>query len=153
MEKISGPLSSGYLHLASTDVRLNPSIQFNYFSNTKDRELCVACMRKIRGILRSRSMEDFKFNTCFGQRDFRFMGPSLPADQSDDVLMGEFYRQTVSTIWHYHGGCVVGKVVDRDLRVIGINALRVVDGSILTISPGTNPQATVLMLGRSIGLR
>lgn len=39
------------------------------------------------------------------------------------------------------------KVSDSDLRVIGINALRVVDGSIFTLSPGTNPQATLMMLG------
>ncbi len=53
---------------------------------------------------------------------------------------------------HYHGGCLVGKVVDRNFRVIGIDALRVVDGLIFTVSPGTNPQATLLMLGRSVSL-
>ncbi|KAM3379025.1 hypothetical protein P3S68_011438 [Capsicum galapagoense] len=46
---------------------------------------------------------------------------------------------------HYHGGCLVGKVVDRNLRLFG--ELRVVDGSTLTVSLGTNPQATLLMLG------
>ncbi|KAJ8444900.1 hypothetical protein Cgig2_015246 [Carnegiea gigantea] len=100
-----------------------------------------------------RSLEEFKFTTWYGNRNFRFLGPSLPMDLSDDTLMGGFCRRTVSTIWHYHGGCLVGKVVDRDLQVIGINALRVVDGSILTISPGTNPQATLLMLGRYMGLK
>jgi choline dehydrogenase-like flavoprotein len=64
--------------------------------------------------------------------------------------MAEFCRRTVSTIWHYHGGCVVGKVVDRDYHLIGVGALRVVDGSTLTVSPGTNPQATLMMLGRSL---
>ncbi|KNA12319.1 hypothetical protein SOVF_126720 [Spinacia oleracea] len=152
MEKISGPVSSGSLRLASTDVRLNPSIRFNYFSDPKDLDLCIVGMRKIGDILRSRSMEDFKF-TWAGGRDFRFLGPALPTDQSDDALMGEFCRRTVSTIWHYHGGCVVGKVVDTDLRVTGVNALRVIDGSILTVSPGTNPQATLLMLGRYMGLK
>ncbi|URE47479.1 GMC oxidoreductase [Musa troglodytarum] len=62
--------------------------------------------------------------------------------------MGEFVRSTVSTLWHYRGGCLVGKVVDRYFWVIGIDALRVVDGSIFTVSPETNPQATLLMLGR-----
>ncbi|XP_021747390.1 (R)-mandelonitrile lyase-like [Chenopodium quinoa] len=152
MEKISGPVSSGSLRLASTDVRLNPSIRFNYFSDPKDLDLCIVGMRKIGDILRTRSMEDFKF-TWAGGRDFRFLGPALPTDQSDDTLMGEFCRRTVSTIWHYHGGCVVGKVVDTDLRVIGVNALRIIDGSILTVSPGTNPQATLLMLGRYMGLK
>ncbi|KAK9697095.1 hypothetical protein RND81_08G014800 [Saponaria officinalis] len=153
MEKISGPLSSGSLQLASTDVRLNPSVRFNYFSDLKDLQLCIKGMRKIGDVLRSRSMEDFKFSTLIGPSDFRFLGPTLPIDQSNDLLMGEFCRRTVSTIWHYHGGCVVGKVVDGDLRVIGINGLRVVDGSILTVSPGTNPQATVLMLGRYMGMK
>ncbi|KAL9224335.1 hypothetical protein vseg_000379 [Gypsophila vaccaria] len=153
MEKISGPLSSGSLQLSSTDVRLNPSIRFNYFSDPKDLQLCVVGMRKIGDVLRSRSMEDFKFSTLIGFSDFRFLGPMLPIDQSDDNLMGEFCRRTVSTIWHYHGGCVVGKVVNADLQVIGINGLRVVDGSILTVSPGTNPQATVLMLGRYMGMK
>jgi len=63
-------------------------------------------------------------------------------------LMGEFVRRTMSTIWHYRGGCLVGKVVDRNFRVIGIDALRVVYGSIVTVSPETNQQATLLMLGR-----
>lgn len=93
-------------------------------------------------------MEDFKVRNWFGGHDFRFVGPALPVDQADNHLMEDFCRRTVSTIWHYHGGCVVGKVVDGDLRVFGIDALRIVDGSTFGVSPGTNPQATLLMLGR-----
>ncbi|GMN23535.1 hypothetical protein TIFTF001_049093 [Ficus carica] len=36
---------------------------------------------------------------------------------------------------------------------MGINSLRVIDGSTFTISPGTNPQATLMMLGRYMGLK
>lgn len=93
-------------------------------------------------------MDEFKFQDRLGGRSFRYVGAILPADQSNDRLMGEFCRRTVSTIWHYHGGCLVGKVVDRKFRVMGIGSLRVVDSSTFSISPGTNPQATVLMLGR-----
>ncbi|OMP06890.1 (R)-mandelonitrile lyase-like protein [Corchorus capsularis] len=82
MEKIVWPLSSGSLRLASTDVRVNPIIWFNYFSNPMDVE--------------------------------RFVGPALPADQSNDDEMAYFCRRTVSTIWHYLGECVVGKVVDQN---------------------------------------
>ncbi|KAL3528521.1 hypothetical protein ACH5RR_007843 [Cinchona calisaya] len=152
MEKIVGPLSSGSLRLASTDVRVNPIVRFNYFSNPVDVERCVNGTRKIADVLRSRSMEDFRSYQWLGDRDFRYIGPALPVDVSNDRLMGEFCRQTVNTIWHYHGGCLVGKVVNKNFRVIGIEALRVVDSSIFTISPGTNPQATVLMLGRYVGL-
>ena len=150
MEKIAGPLSTGSLRLASTDVRVNPIVRFNYFSNPVDVERCVNGTRKIGDVLRSRSMEDFMFRGWFGARNFRYVGPALPVDLSDFTQMAEFCRRTVSTIWHYHGGCVVGKVVDRDYHLIGVGALRVVDGSTLTVSPGTNPQATLMMLGRSL---
>ncbi|KAM7489753.1 hypothetical protein LguiB_027237 [Lonicera macranthoides] len=62
--------------------------------------------------------------------------------------MGEFCRKTLSTFYHFHGGCLEQKVVDGHLKVIGINALRVVDGSTFVVSPGTNPQATLMMFGR-----
>ncbi|KAF2302903.1 hypothetical protein GH714_010886 [Hevea brasiliensis] len=148
MEKIVGPLSTGLLRLASTDVRVNPIVRFNYFSHPIDVERCVNGTRKIGDVLRSRSMEEFMFREWFGARRFRFIGPALPVDQSDYVQMADFCRRTVSTIWHYHGGCVVGKVVDRDYHVNGIGALRVVDGSTFSVSPGTNPQATLMMMGR-----
>ncbi|KAL5699843.1 (R)-mandelonitrile lyase [Ranunculus cassubicifolius] len=153
MEKIAGPLSYGSLRLASTDVRVSPLIRFNYFSNAEDLDRCVHGMRKIGELLRGRSLEEFKFQEWFGGRDFRYVGSTLPLNQSDDGLMEDFCRRTVSTIWHYHGGCVVGKVVESDHRVIGVDNLRIVDGSILSVSPGTNPQATVMMMGRYVGRR
>ncbi|XWS20789.1 hypothetical protein CRYUN_Cryun31cG0132700 [Craigia yunnanensis] len=153
MEKIVGPVSSGSLRLASTDVRVNPIIRFNYFSKQIDVERCVNGTRRIGDVLRSRSMDYFKFSEWFATRNFRFVGPALPVDQSNNEQMADFCRRTVSTIWHYHGGCVVGRVVDQNYRVIGIGALRVVDGSTFSVSPGTNPQATLMMLGRYLGLK
>ncbi|KAH0983662.1 hypothetical protein GBA52_010839 [Prunus armeniaca] len=153
MEKTVGPASAGSLRLASTDVKVNPIVRFNYFSNPVDVQRCVNGTRMIGDILRTRSMEDFKFQGWFGSKDFRFVGPALPVDQSNYEEMADFCRRTVSTIWHYHGGCIMGKVVDADFRVIGIDALRVVDGSTFGISPGTNPQATLMMLGRYVGLK
>nr|GLL23293.1 (R)-mandelonitrile lyase-like [Ipomoea trifida] len=153
LEKVVGPSSAGSLRLASTDVRVNPVVRFNYFSDIGDLQRCVNGTRKIGDVLRTSSMEGFKFSQWFGGRDFIYVGSALPADLSNDALMEEFCRQTVTTIWHYHGGCVVGKVVDTKLRVMGVKALRVVDGSVFTVSPGTNPQATLLMMGRYIGLQ
>ncbi|KAJ7952023.1 (R)-mandelonitrile lyase-like [Quillaja saponaria] len=153
IEKIDKPASSGSLRLASTDVRVNPIVRFNYFNHHVDVERCVNGTRKIGDVLRSRSMNDFKFRNWLGGQDFRFLGPALPIDQSDYVQMADFCRRTVSTIWHYHGGCVVGRVVDTNLRVTGIDSLRVVDGSVFGVSPGTNPQATLMMLGRYVGLK
>ncbi|KAL8522666.1 hypothetical protein ACS0TY_012705 [Phlomoides rotata] len=153
MEKIAGPLSAGSLTLASTDVRENPNVRFNYFSNRTDLESCINGTRRIGEVLRSGAMDGFKFQEWFGGREFRYVGRRLPRDEWNEEEMGEFCRRTVSTIWHYHGGCVVGKVVDADLKVIGVHGLRVVDGSTLTVSPGTNPQATLLMMGRYFGVK
>ncbi|KAH7834238.1 hypothetical protein Vadar_014054 [Vaccinium darrowii] len=69
------------------------------------------------------------------------------------LTLEQFCKDTVMTIWHYHGGCQVGMVVDRDYKVLGVDALRVIDGSTFNYSPGTNPQATVMMLGRYMGVQ
>lgn len=60
----------------------------------------------------------------------------------------QFCNDTVMTFWHRHGGCQVGKVVDEYYKVIGVDGLNVIDASTFSFTPGTNPQATVMMLGR-----
>ncbi|KAE8805763.1 protein HOTHEAD-like [Hordeum vulgare] len=77
----------------------------------------------------------------------------MPRHPRDNRPLQQYCRDTVMTIWHYHGGCHVGPVVDTDYRVIGVAGLRVVDSSTFKYSPGTNPQATVMMLGRYMGLK
>ncbi|XP_077222587.1 (R)-mandelonitrile lyase-like [Tasmannia lanceolata] len=153
MEKVVGPLSVGSLRLASTDVRDNPIVRFNYFSNSEDLARCVQGLRKIGEVLQGRAMDEFRFSDWVGRREFRYVGPSLPVDLWNEAEMENFCRRTVTTIWHYHGGCVVGKVVDQGYNVMGVDSLRVVDGSTFSASPGTNPQATLMMLGRYVGLR
>ncbi|CAK9213423.1 unnamed protein product [Sphagnum troendelagicum] len=71
-----------------------------------------------------------------------------PSVRNDDAQLSSYCKGIVRTMWHYHGGCVMGKVVDTDYRVLKTNALRVIDGSTFVNSPGTNPQATVMMFGR-----
>jgi fatty acid omega-hydroxy dehydrogenase len=72
----------------------------------------------------------------------------IPKQINDTKSMEQFCKDTVITIWHYHGGCHVGKVVSNDYKVLGVHRLRVVDGSTFRESPGTNPQGTVMMMGR-----
>ncbi|CAM6078519.1 unnamed protein product [Sphagnum tenellum] len=55
---------------------------------------------------------------------------------------------------YYHGGALVNKVADsRTYRVLGVDALRVIDGSTFNFSLGTNLQATCMMLGRCLGVQ
>ncbi|GMJ06564.1 hypothetical protein like AT5G51950 [Hibiscus trionum] len=69
------------------------------------------------------------------------------------LTLEHFCNDTVMTFWHRHGSCRIGRVVDRDYRVIGVAGLRVIDSSTFHFTPGTNPQATVMMLGRAMGVR
>ncbi|XP_062079755.1 (R)-mandelonitrile lyase 1-like [Humulus lupulus] len=152
--KIVGPLSTGSLWLDSnTDVKATPHVRFNYFSDPIDLAHCVSAMRKFNELLKTKSLDRFKYTDLNGVRDFKFLGPPLPTNKSDDSSMEDYCRSSVTTFWHYQGGCVVGKVVDSDFKVIGTNSLRVVDGSTFIISPGTNPEATLMMIGRYVGLK
>ncbi|XP_030509649.2 (R)-mandelonitrile lyase 1 [Cannabis sativa] len=156
--KVPGPSSHGTLSLSSAlDVKAIPNIRFNYFSDPTDLARCVKAMRKVGDLLKTKCLAKFKFDKNIDDvLGFKFFGPSLPMDyslSSNDSSLEDLCRSTVTTWWHYHGGCLPGKVVDGDFRVIGIKGLRVVDASVLSSSPGTNPQATIMMLGRYVGLR
>lgn len=74
----------------------------------------------------------------------------IPKHTNDTTSLEQFCKDTVITIWHYHGGCHVGTVVSPEHKVLGVDRVRVVDGSTFSESPGTNPQATVMMMGRYI---
>lgn len=151
--KIIGPKSSGSLQLISpSDVNVSPSVRFNYYSHTEDILQCGNAVEVLRNFLQTRTMEEYKFSDIFGGKDFKYLGPSLPEDPSDMDSIATFCRESLSTFWHIHGGCLVNKVVDSHLKVIGVDSLRVVDASTFFNSPGTNPQATLMMLGRYIGV-
>ncbi|KAH9289753.1 hypothetical protein KI387_033870 [Taxus chinensis] len=139
MEKVVGPLSKGELYLRTGDIKDNPSVRFNYFSHPQDVINCVEGLRTIDSALRTGYLKVFALT---------FIHPRLPADTNNFTAMEEFCRKTVATIWHYHGGCLVGSVVNKKYQVQGLDSLRVIDGSTFNKSPGTNPQATVMMLGR-----
>ncbi|XP_051137844.1 protein HOTHEAD-like [Andrographis paniculata] len=124
-EKVIGPFSTGHLQLQSNNPDDNPRVTFNYFQDPRDLKRCVEGMKIIKDVVESKPISASSFE--------------------------QFCIDTVVTIWHYHGGCHVGSVVDRDYKVIGVDALRVVDGSTLSRSPGANPQDTLMMLGRYIG--
>ncbi|KAG5600504.1 hypothetical protein H5410_031874 [Solanum commersonii] len=157
LEKLAGPFSTGFLQLSSKDPNDNPLVTFNYFKDPRDLQRCVQGMRTIAEVIESTSLFDFKYPFTTAQALFdtmlTFPLNLRPRHLSASVSLEQFCIDTVVTIWHYHGGCQVGKVVDRDYKVLGVDGLRVIDGSTFIDSPGTNPQATVMMLGRYMGLK
>lgn len=152
LEKIKGPLSTGHLRLKNTNPDENPSVTFNYFREQVDLRRCVDGIRIIQRVIESKAFSRFRFSyismDALMNMTINFPVNLRPKHGNDFRDLAQFCKDTVMTIWHYHGGCQKGQVVDRDYKVIGVDALRVIDGSTFNFSPGTNPQATVMMLGR-----
>ncbi|KAM2347838.1 hypothetical protein EV1_011471 [Malus domestica] len=141
--KLAFPVSEGTLELNSTDPRENPSVTFNYLANEKDLAECVKLSQLLERVVRSESVAFFLGIEC--KRKDELMS-------TEDELR-KLCKKNVRTFYHYHGGCTMGSVVDKDYRVYGVKGLRVVDGSTFFESPGTNPMATLLMLGRYQGMK
>ncbi|KAH9325278.1 hypothetical protein KI387_005456 [Taxus chinensis] len=158
LEKVRGPLSSGYLKLNnSINADDNPIVKFNYFEHPKDLQRCVKGIKTIQKVIMSRPMQKF---TTSNPNLTEIMNSTsqlplnlIPKHKEDWKSLQQFCKDTVTTIWHYHGGCQVGRVVDGEYRLLGADGIRVIDGSTLVFSPGTNPQATVMMLGRYMGVK
>ncbi|KAK1577720.1 hypothetical protein Q3G72_024266 [Acer saccharum] len=157
LEKIMGPISTGHLELRSMNPKDNPFVTFNYFQEPEDLRRCVEGMQTIIRVLNSRALSRFRYRDMSVQGLINLMVniPTnlRPRHVNSALSLEQFCKDTVTTIWHYHGGCQVNRVVDQDYKVLGVDSLRVIDGSTFYHSPGTNPQATVMMLGRYMGLR
>ncbi|KAL0734425.1 hypothetical protein Bca4012_010635 [Brassica carinata] len=153
--KVAGPVSRGHLELRNINPNDNPSVRFNYYQEPEDLEKCVEGIATIIKVINSKAFSKFKYPeaTIHGLLDLILSVPTnlRPRHVTSVLNLKQFCIDTVMTIWHYHGGCQVGRVVDKNYKVLGIDGLRVIDGSTFLKSPGTNPQATVMMLGRYMG--
>ncbi|XP_024980370.1 protein HOTHEAD isoform X2 [Cynara cardunculus var. scolymus] len=151
--KVAFPKSKGHLKLINTNADDNPSVTFNYFSHPEDLRRCVKGIRLVEKLVRSEPF--LQFTKCDKGTVAKLLNMSvtaninmIPRHTNDTKSLKQFCKDTVITIWHYHGGCHVGQVVTEDYVVRGVHRLRVIDGSTFHESPGANPQATVMMLGR-----
>lgn len=152
LEKIMGPRSTGHLELLTTNPNDNPSVTFNYFKDPEDLRMCVEGMKTIINVINSKAFSRFRYRNMPVQALIDLMlhlqVNLRPKHPNAAFSLEQYCIDTVLTIWHYHGGCQYGKVIDHNYKVIGVQGLRVIDGSTFYRSPGTNPQATVMMLGR-----
>ncbi|CAF2108549.1 BnaCnng33370D [Brassica napus] len=161
LEKVMGPLSTGHLELQTRNPNDNPVVTFNYFQHPDDLKRCVRGIQTIERVVQSKAFARFKYAdmsfeyllNLTASTPVNLRPPRSGPEASLPPSAEEFCQHTVTTIWHYHGGCVVGRVVDGDYKVIGIDRLRVIDMSTVGYCPGTNPQATVMMLGRYMGVK
>ncbi|KAM3682374.1 hypothetical protein ACJW31_12G068400 [Castanea mollissima] len=152
--QVPSPQAS-YLELRITNLNDNPAVTFNYFKEPEDLMRCVLGMRTIIEVVNAYPFSKFRYSNMTVQAlidmIMSLQWNKWPRHPSAAFSLEQFCIDIVMTIWHFHGGFHVGKVVDRDYKVLGVDALRVINGSTFLRSPGTNPQATVMMLGRYMG--
>ena len=135
------PKSRGHLALASADPQAKPLIHANYLSDPRGEDLAtmLEAVRAARAILHQPAFDPYRGDEIF---------PGEGAQ--DDADLVAFIRRKAETIYHPVGTCRMGSdaasVVDPELRVRGIAALRVVDASVMPRLIGGNTNAPTVMI-------
>jgi choline dehydrogenase len=134
------PTSSGSVRLRSSDPRQHPAIQFNYLQTEGDRAEMRAAVRLTREILLQHAFDPFR------GEELR-PGAGVVSDDQIDA----FARARAESAYHPSCSCAMGSdaqaVVDADLRVRGVEALRVVDASVMPAVVSGNLNAPTIMIG------
>jgi choline dehydrogenase len=133
------PESRGSIRIVSTDPTVYPAIRPNYLSAALDQETAVASLKIGRRIAEQPALTPYIDHEMSP-------GPDLT---SDEALL-EYARMAGSTIYHPVGTCQMGHgpqaVVDPQLRVIGVEGLRVVDASVMPRLVSGNTNAPTIMI-------
>ena len=139
------PTSRGSVHITSRDVFAKPSINPNYLSTSEDKEVAIEAIRITRQIVSQPALEKYKPIEVKP-------GVSL---QSDNELI-QAAGNIGTTIFHPVGTCKMGvdrdpmSVLDPDLRVRGIQGLRVVDASAMPNITSGNTAAPTMMIAERL---
>jgi choline dehydrogenase len=133
------PTSVGHVHSKTRDPAIQPEIMLNYLSTERDRRIAVSSMRQARSIMTAKSLAPFKPQEWLPGLEF----------QSDAELLNKA-GDIATTIFHPVGTCKMGNdpnaVVDAQLRVHGIDGMRVVDASIMPKITSGNTASPVVMI-------
>ncbi len=132
------PKSRGYVGLRSDDPQDTPLIQPNFLSEEDDLVHLVKGGKRALEVLAQPSFRPYLKEVI------------MPQDSSSDDAIADHIRRSVETIYHPVGTCKMGNdemaVVDNELRVHGLEGLRVVDASIMPTIVSGNTNAPVIMI-------
>lgn len=135
------PESRGRLSLRSTDPRAPVRLEMNFMSRDNDLRLMRNGLRLAREVFQQAALKPFAGKEVAP-------GPDVTSDADLDA----YARATATTVYHPLGTCKMGAekdetaVVDPELRVKGVEGLRVVDASVMPDLVGGNINAPVIMI-------
>ena len=142
------PTSRGSVHINSLDPEAPPVIAPNYLSTEEDRKVAVDSLRLTRKIVESPALKPYTPDEYKPGKQY----------QSDEELI-KAAGDIGTTIFHPVGTCKMGRdddpmaVLDSELRVRGVNHLRVVDASAMpTITSGNTAAPTMMIAQRAAEL-
>ncbi len=133
------PESRGSIHIKAADPFTAPEIRANYLSTATDRQTLVDALKKTREIIHAEAMKPYLAEE---------VEPGADVTSDDDLLA--YCRRISSTIYHPSSTCAMGTddsaVVTPELKVIGVEGLRVVDGSVMPRLDSGNCNAAIIMI-------
>ncbi len=138
---VATPQSRGYVRLASADIADAPIIETNYLAEEQDWKSYRAATELCRELGAQDAFAPFRKREALPQKD----------GQLSDAEWRTFLSASVNTFFHPTSTCQIGKVVDPELRVMGIEGLRVVDASVMPHITTSNTNAPTMMIGWRAG--
>ncbi len=136
------PTSRGSLSLQSTDPNKSPLINPNFLDTDKDIQDMMKAVRLADEVIQQPAFSSYK-----GAR--LAPGPELDL-HGDDAKLEEWIRSSSHSAYHLSCTAAMGKVVDEQGRVFGVDSLRVVDASIMPSMTSGNLNAPTIMLAEKI---
>lgn len=134
----SRPESRGSVHIRSARPADKPEIRANYLSTELDRTTMVRGLRMVAQIFERDSLRPY----ITGR-----LSPSSELDINEDDAVLDYIRGDAGTGYHPTSTCAIGKVVDPQLSVYGIDNLCVADASVMPSVVSGNTNAATIMIG------
>ncbi|KAI0145093.1 choline dehydrogenase [Xylariaceae sp. FL1272] len=144
------PTSRGTVSIRSNNSNDSPLVQPNYFSTPLERDTLIHATRMtLRLMMETQTMSSIV--ACETPPSGEGLEGLEPLTlESSDAEIEERIRRTGMQHFHSGGTAAMGRVVDSEGRVIGVERLRVMDASVVPIPLGGHPQATLYAMAEQL---
>lgn len=142
---LNHPFSTGSVTLSSKDPLAKPIINLNLLQDDRDMSRLVTQMRKVLALGETDEMQTI------------LEGPVFPAEMlakhqctaanPTGAFLEEYIRHHMFPLYHATSSCKIGKVLDPELRVLGLKGCRVADASVFPTNVSGNTNAAAIMVG------